>query len=297
MKPLLLGFKQHFFGIHPPNEMTSAHAIRFLLYAKAQRDRNRKRDGKVSTITIEVDGLKSLLKLDGQYPRFYNFKTRVIEPIIKGINQSGVLNIIQTDYEKQGKTVTNLIFHITDSLTDAKTDAQTKAKVNPKVTSKANSKSISKETTTKSQNSSIPNESIQTEELDQLSHAQLKAFHFLVEKGIYEGIAVRKILHRMPSSVCEGYEDYFCQEVYKIVAEKSIASDDKGRAAVLVDWFMKDIFNHHYFSRIVEAVHDRKKQLTQEQRDNRTMAKGMSDQAFRIAYQKRVAGEMPHCAG
>lgn len=249
MTPLLLGFRRNFLNIQLPKGITSAHAIRFLLYAKAERDR-RQKEGAVTKIKFEIEDLKKLLRIEGKYGSFKNLRVRVLEPIQKGINESGILEMPKMEYFKTGRSITSILFHIRD----AKKSIEIQRKIS---------------------------------DIDHLSFAQDKAFQFLKEKGIYEDIIINKILKNMPSSVCAGYEDYFCEEIYKIVEEKSKAKDQKGRAAVLVSWFSKDIFGSDQFSRIIETVHARKKELSQEKRDNRAIAMKMTSTAFKEWYKNR----------
>lgn len=250
LKPLVIGLKENFVGIRPPTQITSSHAINFLIYAKAERDKRRKHDGKTTVIKFELEALKRRLNILGKYNQWRDFKKRVILPIQSEINKSGMITIPHIEYEKSGRNVTHVLFFIEDvhsisSLKASKNNEPTPA------------------------------------ELERLTYAQSKAVKFLTEKGIYEGIAIRKIIPEMPSDVCNGYEDYFCEEIYKIVVEKSKAQDIPGRAAVMVDWFKKGIFKHDHFSRIVENVHSRKKKLNNIQRSNREAAKTMTAGDFR----------------
>ncbi len=248
MTPLLLGFRRNFLNIQLPKGITSAHAIRFLLYAKAERDR-RQKEGPVTKIHFEIDELKKLLRIEGKYGSFKNLRVRVLEPIQEGINASGILEMPKMEYLKTGRSITSIVFYVSDA---------TKKIDRPKITN----------------------------DLRQLTYAQEMALEFLKEKGIYEDIAL-KILNNIPSTVCQGYEDYFCEEIYKIVEEKSTAKDQKGRAAVLVSWFKKDIFKDDQFSRIIEQVHTRKKALSQEKRDNREIAMQMTSIAFKEWYKNK----------
>ena len=254
MKPLLLGLRRNFVGLQPPTGITSGHAISFLLYAKAERDRRRKHDGKTTIIRFGVEALKGRLDVKGKYPRFDNLKKRIITPILKGVNKSGVISITDIQYEKVGRKIETILFFIQDVKTLTSSTFQPPTKENKEPTK---------------------------DEIEILTFAQERAYKFLIAKGIYSGIAIRKIIPQMPSSICEGYEDYFCEEVYKIVVEKSKVKDIEGRASILVDWFKKDIFSNDHFSRIIERVHSRKKLLPQENRTNRELAKTMVANEFR----------------
>ncbi len=261
MKPLLLGLRRNFVGLQPPTGITSGHAISFLLYAKAERDRRRKHDGKTTIIKFGVESLKDRLDVKGKYPRFDNFKKRIIIPILKGVNKSGVITITDIQYEKVGRKIETILFFIQDVKTLKESTFQPLTKENKEPTK---------------------------EETEQLTFAQERAYKFLITKGIYSGIAIRKIIPQMPSNVCDGYEDYFCEEVYKIVVEKSNVKDTEGRASILVDWFKKDIFSNDHFSRIIESVHSRKKLLPQENRANRELAKTMTADKFRKLLSKNT---------
>lgn len=268
MKPLLLGFKRDFMGIKPPVGIKSGHAIRFLLLAKAERDKKRKYE-KVTVLTYEVESLKAILGVVGKYDRFNNFRIRVIEPIIKGVNKSGIVDIIKFETKKTGRNVSHVIFTVADS---------------PKHKPAPISLPVRRE---QQPADSVPPDN----ELATLTFAQTKAFRFLTESGIYKGIAFREIIPRMPSSICEGYEDFFCEEAYKIVVEMSKAQTKEARAKVFVAWFKKDIFKDDQFSRIIETVHARKKSLKPQERMNREFAKEMTYSEFVDWYRNQQAEE------
>ena len=260
MKPLLLGFKKNFMGIKPPIGIKSSHAIRFLILAKAERDRKRKYE-KVTILYYAIKDLKALLGIENKYKEYDNFRRRVIEPIFEGVNKSGVVTIASWTPSKTGRKTTHITFEIQDSPQYSPLQIE----VLPEET----------------ENKPLEDENMPTDgEFSSLTFAQRKAYDFLLERKIYGGIAVRKIIPKMPSSICEGYEDYFCEEAYKIVIEKSKADTDIGRAKVFVDWFKKDIFKDDQFSRIVEAVHARRKSLPLEKRANREMAMDIPHDEF-----------------
>lgn len=268
MKPLLLGFKKNFMGIKPPIGMKSSHAIRFLILAKAERDRKRKHE-KMTRLHYSIKDLKTLLGIENKYAEYDNFRRRVIEPIFEGVNKSGVVVITRWIPSKTGRKTTHITFEIQDSPTLTPVNIEVLPPEKP--------------------NKLVRDENLPTEEdFTSLTFAQRRAYDFLTKLGIYGGIACRKIIPQMPSSICEGYEDYFCEEAYKIVLEKSTATDDIGKAKVFVDWFKKDIFKEDQFSRIVEAVHSRKKSLPVEKRTNREMAIDVSHDEFVRLYRVQM---------
>lgn len=261
MTPLLLGFRRNFLNIQLPKTIASAHAIRFLLYAKAERDR-RKKEGQETIIQFDIDELKKLLRIEGKYSSFKNFRVRVLEPIQDGINQSGILEMPNIEYIRSGRKITKIKFYIKDAAT------------------------------TKEMNTSIsllPEDDTElNREIEQLTFSQKKAFDFLTDNGVYPKIVIHSILKKMPAEICNGYEDFFAEEIYEIVKEKSRAKDAKSRAAVLVNWVKQGIFNDDQFSRIIETVYARKKKLSQEKRDNRSIAKKMTAQEFTDWYRSKV---------
>jgi len=260
MKPILIGLKQNFLGIKPPVNVSSGHAINFLIYAKAIRDKRKKYDGKFTYINISVDDLKKRLNIVGKYKRIKDFKKNVIDKIQEGANKSGILRITDIEYKKTGRSITDIIFTIMDAETLEIGEEQPSLTINKK------DKKV---------------------ELEQLTYSEHKAYQFLSEKGVYDNIILYKILKNVPSSEIKGYEDYFCEEVYNIVVKQSKVKDKKGRTKILVDWFNKDFFTTKHFSEIIERLIERKKNLNAEVRDNREMAKSMTAAAFKKWYNKQ----------
>ena len=261
MKPLLLGFKKNFLGIKPPIGINSGHAIRFLILAKAERDKKRKYE-RVTRLRYGVDELKALLSIPKKYKEFDNFRRRVINRIIEGVNKSNIVEIINFKKIRTGRKITHIEFEVKDS-PEYKPYTQTLLDV-----------SID----------NLPSE----KQLAKLTYAQLEAYNFLVDSEVIEGIAFRRILPMIPKDeVFVGYEDYFCQEAFDIIIEKSKSQSIGEKAAIFVDWFKKDIFKTHQYARIQEAVHQRKKILDIVTRDNREQAKKMTATAFRAWYHEQ----------
>lgn len=264
MKPLLLGFKKNFLGIKPPVGINSGHAIRFLILAKAERDKKRKYE-KVTRLYYAVDELKALLNIPNKYKEFDNFRRRVIEPIVEGVNKSNIVDIINVEKHRTGRKITHIEFFIQDS---------------PQYVPNAQRQlDMSKE--------NPPSD----KQLDRLSFAKKGAYKILIDLKVKEGVAFRKILPSIPKGeVFNGYEDFFCEEAYDIVTEKSSVLTKGERAAIFVSWFKKDIFGSHQYGRIQEAVHSRKKSLDPEARSNREQAKKMTALEFRAWYSNNNQG-------
>jgi len=270
MKPLLLGFKKNFMGIEPPTNIKNRHAIRFLILAKSERDSKRKHE-KISILKYDINKFKGLLGIEDKYPRYNNFRQWVIEPLIEGVNQSEIVYISKYETTRKGRSIKDLIFHVEDDPNYTVSEPVPMVLSSPK------------------------DNGIKAEQLETLTRAQQRAYEFLLEKSIYSGIAFTQIIPRMPSSVCDGYEDYFCEEAYKIVLEKATASTTEAKAGVFVKWFQKDIFKTDQFSRIIEAVHQRKNELSLDARANREYGKSMTNTEFKKNYkeqEKSVSSDM-----
>jgi len=265
MKPLLLGFKNNFLGIKPPVGMKSGHALRFLLLCKAERDRKRKYE-RTTALSYEVNELKKLLAISAnQYKdRIDNFKRRVIEPMVEGVNASGIIKVVNYQPKRTGRRITHFEFEVGDGV-DYKP---------PKAFLELPNSVEEKEKITKKDNPPTK------KELAQLTKSQIAAYDFLRKKKIYGGIAYREIIPKMPSSEFKGYEDFFCEEAYNVVAEKSVATNTEDKAAVFVKWFKQDIFKTDQFPRIIEAVVSRRKALPDEAQSNRRIAATMTHQEF-----------------
>jgi len=269
MKPLLLGFKNNFLGIKPPVGMKSGHALRFLLLCKAERDRKRKHESKTK-LSYEVGELKKLLAISPkQYKgRIDNFQRRVIEPMVEGVNSSGIIEVLAYSPKRTGRRITHFNFEIQDGVEYNSANGFLQLP-----DSKSKPVKYEKE-------DNLPSE----KELDKLTKSQMAAYDFLRQRKIYGGVAYREIIPKMPSSECVGYEDFFCEEAYNIVAEKSVATTLEAKAAVFVKWFKQDIFKTDQFSRIVEAVINRRKSLPTLAQSNRRVASTMTHKEFVVWY-------------
>lgn len=64
-------------------------------------------------ITYTISELKELLMLEGKYPRYVDFKRRVITPAIDELNESGVFDI-KIKENRKGRSVESISFKVSD---------------------------------------------------------------------------------------------------------------------------------------------------------------------------------------
>lgn len=69
--------------------------------------------GNKNIIEYKVDELRELLMLEKKYPAYADFKKRVIRPAVLELNETGVLNVEESD-RKKGRKVESIIFKVTD---------------------------------------------------------------------------------------------------------------------------------------------------------------------------------------
>jgi plasmid replication initiation protein len=90
-------------------KIKSPNAIR--IYELIKKDLNRSKTRKSK---IDVNFLRHVLMLDGEYPRMTDFKKRVLEPAIDQINKGTDLNLRYSNI-KAGKEITHFLFENNDS--------------------------------------------------------------------------------------------------------------------------------------------------------------------------------------
>ena len=125
-------------------------------------------------------------------------------------------------------------------------------------------------------------------EVDTLTWSQKNAYDYLVKFGVKEGIAFKQILPTIKGANMEGYEDIFIEEAIGIFKKKeSKKSDSKQSVGVFVNWWTKkkvfDIKSDLFFQ-VSDKVNDIKKGKSQEEIDNREVAKKMNKEEFQQWY-------------
>jgi plasmid replication initiation protein len=108
MRPFLLELKEHFSSI-PFAEIArlpSFHSVRIfeILWAKSHQLRR-------GTVTISLDELRKMLKLEKQYPNFADFRKRVLDKAQQDLDEKTPLSFTYKT-EKQGRKVIGLIFTV-----------------------------------------------------------------------------------------------------------------------------------------------------------------------------------------
>ena len=239
-------------------DMRGKHSIRMYQVFKAERERVRKHK-KIAHLTYGISELKAMLRIEGKYKQFDNFRRRVLEPMKTEINTYSREISIDYDFIRTRRKVTHIEFTIQDQ----------------------------KEETKKELNAIdyVPS----MEELQALSWSKKNAYDALVKFGVKEGIAFRQILQKVKGGDMEGYEDLFIEESIKHFKKWSKQQKNQEQsAATFVNWWTKqDIFGHNQdvFWKIAEGVNKRKKAMEQERLDNRILAKSMTKDEF-VAWYK-----------
>lgn len=233
--------------------MRGKHSIRMYQVFKAERERVRKHRH-IAHLTYGVSELKAMLRIEGKYKQFDNFRRRVLEPMKDEINTHSMEIMIDYELQKTRRKVT----HIEFSIQDKKEQSQKELPLQDYIPS--------------------------VQELKELTWSQKNGYDELVKFGVKEGIALKQILLKVKGGDMEGYEDLFINE--SINHFKKWAKQQKTvkeSAATFVSWWTKqDIFgtDKDVFWKIVEKVHGQKKAMEQERQDNRMIAKDMTKEEF-----------------
>ena len=214
MVPFLIGLKKyaqiHVIEVRP---MTSRFAVRLFLCLKAQREEERKYK-RVTRVEFGLEELKDLLGVVGKYTEFKDFNRYVLKKSIKQINEFTSIKITDLEKLRTGRAVTALAFTVIDQKVDRKVDIQLPEAPESQL--------------------SLFDMAPEDEEINHLSYAQYLAYVKLIEEGVYEGVAFRKILPTIKGSEVEGFEDQFVQLALEHVQKKSRHYN----AGVLVDWWV-----------------------------------------------------------
>lgn len=136
--PFLLQLKEYVqINIQEVKHMKSGHSIRLFQILKAKRNRN-KEYNQFTEAAFSVDELKSLLGVEDKYPRFNNFRLKVLDIAQQEINgRTSLYFDINYKYgNSRDKKIDKVIFHVFDSEKEANEHQQLridteKKEVNP----------------------------------------------------------------------------------------------------------------------------------------------------------------------
>lgn len=254
MKPYLLELTKYVqLDVVEIMKMTNIHAIRLYQILKATRDKRRGHED-VSIVDYGLIDLRALLGLTQKYKENKSFKRAVLEKIKVEINKHSNYISVEYDFLKKGRAATGVRFFLSD-------------KENVK---KPRKKELA---------DYIPTES----DIAKLTRAKKAAYDKLVDFGVKEGIAIKRIIPTITGSESVGFEDIFVKKAIDIYNEKG-----KGKVGAFVKWWHeKKVFDSkkgEQWTAINEHVISYKKGLSKERRTNRGIAKTMTDNEFKVWY-------------
>lgn len=244
LKPFLIDLTEYArISIYDTLRLGSGVAIRLFQLFRAQRDKKAKYE-KTSSLSYEIDELKTLLGIEGKYSDIRNFKRDVIETALKQIDKETSIKVLKPIYTKTGRKVTGIKFQFKDNL-----------------------------------RRNIRQSGLIVEDL---AYAEEKSLHFLIDFGVKEEVALN-LISRIQSSEFKGFEDWYFEEAIKLFLGKTNQKTKDAKAGTFVKWFV-DGFGSDNFSSILEATNKRKKALQAKDItawNNRKEAKEMTASEFR----------------
>lgn len=188
LRPFLLQLKEYTrIDLNEILPLKSGFSIRLLQIFRAHLNRMARHE-RESHLSYPIEDFKSLLDISDSYKDFRNLRKRVLDVVVKEINEKTSVEV-RMDFQRAGRKVISIEFFLKD-------------KDRPKIV--------------------VPKLSI-----DDLSFARLKAYEILVEYGVSEGIALKQILPRLKSSEAEGFEDMWieeCLRIFKIKAKGGVGA-------------------------------------------------------------------------
>jgi plasmid replication initiation protein len=125
MKPYLQALREKFtqYGLSNVIHFKNKYSIR--LYEFFKKDEFKANGHKQFKIEFELQDLRERLGLkNDEYPVFADFRRRVLDPAKKEISNHSDINLVQIDYEREGRAISKIIFHV-ESVKDRKLKADT----------------------------------------------------------------------------------------------------------------------------------------------------------------------------
>ncbi|MFK7980918.1 MAG: replication initiation protein [Saprospiraceae bacterium] len=251
LQPFLLNLREYvainFLEVIP---LKSTFSIRMFQVFRAHRDRMGKYQNR-STLRYDLEDFKGLLGVEGKYDDYRNLRKKVLEVIIKEINEHTSIEITYKPLKK-GRSVAAIMFEFWDKSPRAK-----------KVKQKGLFDGL---------------------KLKDLSYSQTLAFDKLVAYGITDGVAL-EMISKVKGSEFICFEDWYFDEVVQIFERKTNQEAEGAKAGTLVVWFLKmKVFEQgDHFAGIMERIQNRKKQLqekTPTKWDNRMLSKDITATEF-----------------
>jgi len=245
-------------------QINSVYAIRFYTVLKAIRAK-RQKHGKISREKWRVGELKSLLVATEQYPRFYDFKKRAIEPAFKEINKKTDIVIIEINYIKAGRTTKEIEFVFTDQVDSKKQASKSKVLSQP-------IKAPKPQTTQKKKVQSNTHKKYK-KQIETLTLAQYFALNFLEDetRDVNIKIILEEILPRIAKmgEVPRGFEDIYIESVWRYVQNKSKVENPESWAAIFISWWRnpESLTHDKNVAIFFDAVHDFKRSIRDTQQD------------------------------
>lgn len=270
MKPFLLQLHHYVnIGVLEVVPMKNTHAIRMYSIFKSERDRLRGVKD-VITMSYSLKELKAMLGIENKYLKenFKDFRIYVLDKIRDDINETCPTMVVKYDYIKAGRKIIGVVFTVYEKKTIAGAlESPKKREVKTK-----------KEPT----ENYVPN----NREVDVLNRSKKKAFEKLVNFGVFDGIAYKKIIPTIRGSEFEGYEDIFIEKAILHFEKTAIQATTKElKASTFVTWWVKNkVFESgDVWADILEKVVNHKKQLQKTNPtayENRQLAKTMTNNEF-----------------
>ena len=269
MKPFLLQLHHYVnIGVLEVVPMKNTHAIRMYSIFKSERDRLRGVKD-VITMSYSLKELKAMLGIEDKYLKdnFKDFRIYVLDKIRDDINETCPTMVVKYDYIKAGRKIIGVVFTVYEKRTIAALESPKKREAKTK-----------KEPT----ENYVPN----NREVEVLNRSKKKAFEKLVNFGVFDGIAYKKIIPTIKGSEFEGYEDIFIEKAILHFEKTAIQSTTKElKASTFVTWWVKNkVFEAgDVWADILEKVVNHKKQLQKTNPtayENRQLAKTMTNSEF-----------------
>lgn len=255
MKPFLLQLNQYVkLNVLDVMDMQGKYAIHMYQVFKSERARTRAFSKLETVIKYDLLEFREYLDIVDKYGSMANLRRRVIEPVIKEVNEYSEEINVRYEYIKRGKTVTGLKFFVSDIV--------------PNIENKA---PMLKDF--------VPNE----EQLLSLTNAQYKAYFKLVDYGVKEGIAYKQILPTIKAGDIIGFEDVFINAAIQYFSKNTNHKNDKYKAGAFVKWWTEnDVFSdkNDIYWKLHERAYNYKKTLKGEAKSNREIAKDMTRKEF-----------------